>query len=57
MGYHAVAAPYLNVVDYRATATYRSQNERPLICPTGNQAQQLLRASDPRAWNSLQRKT
>jgi hypothetical protein len=28
----------------------------PLICPTGNQAQQLLRASRPQAWNSISRK-
>jgi hypothetical protein len=29
---------------------------RPLICPTYNQAQQLLRVSGPQAWNSISRK-
>jgi hypothetical protein len=35
----------------------RQQRAAPLlICPTGNQAKQLLRASGPQAWNSISRK-
>jgi hypothetical protein len=38
---------------YPGQRASRPQPARPLICPTGNQAQQLLRASGPLPWNSL----